>query len=60
MRVLKRAVQHVIHEYQGLEIERQAVCPQCLAKKPISQAGVWDHSTITAGRAKGEQIQHPL
>jgi len=54
MRVLKRAVQHVIHEYQGLEIERQAVCPQCLAKKPISQAGVWDHSTITADRAKGE------
>lgn len=55
MRVLKKAIKHVIHEYSGLEIERQAVCPQCLAKKPIGQASVWDHSTITALRTTGEQ-----
>mmetsp|Transcript_33225 Transcript_33225/g.58208 ORF Transcript_33225/g.58208 Transcript_33225/m.58208 type:complete len:364 (+) Transcript_33225:1998-3089(+) len=56
MRVLKKAVKHVIHEYSGLEIERQAVCPQCLAKKPIGQASIWDHSTIVSLRARGEQV----
>ncbi|KAL7541201.1 hypothetical protein ACHAXR_010718 [Thalassiosira sp. AJA248-18] len=56
MRVLKKAVKHVINEYSGLEIERQAVCPQCLAKKPIGQASIWEHSTITSLRARGEQV----
>lgn len=55
MRVLKKAIKHVVHEYSGLEMERQAVCPQCLAKKPISQASIWEHSTITALRTRGEQ-----
>jgi len=55
MRILKKALKHVLHEYTGLEIERQAVCPQCLAKKPISQASVWDHSTLTSLRTRGEQ-----
>mmetsp|Transcript_31808 Transcript_31808/g.60760 ORF Transcript_31808/g.60760 Transcript_31808/m.60760 type:complete len:1025 (+) Transcript_31808:1906-4980(+) len=56
MRVLRNAIRHVVHEYSGLEIERQAVCPQCLAKKPIGQASVWDYSTIVALRARGEQV----
>ena len=30
MRVIKRAIKHVTHEYSGVEFERQAVCPQCL------------------------------
>lgn len=47
---------HVLDEYSGLEIERQAVCPQCLAKKPICQASVWDHSTITSLRERGEKV----
>jgi len=55
-RVLKKAIKHVVHEYSGLEIERQAVCPQCLAKKPISQASIWEHSTITSLRTSGEQV----
>lgn len=56
MRILKKAVSHITHEYTGLELERQAVCPLCLAKKPIGQASVWDHSTITALRTRGEQV----
>lgn len=54
MRVLKKAVRHVLNEYSGLEIERQAVCPQCLAKKPIGQASVWDHSTLTSLQSRDE------
>lgn len=56
MRVLKKAVTHVLHEYSGLEVERQAVCPQCLAKKPIAQASVWEHSTINSLHARGENV----
>ena len=33
----------------------QAICPTCLAKKPIGQALLWDHSTIRSVRARGEQ-----
>ena len=54
MRVLKKAVRHVLNEYSGLEIERQAVCPQCLAKKPIGQASVWDHSSLTSLQSRDE------
>ncbi|KAL7549708.1 hypothetical protein ACHAWF_012972 [Thalassiosira exigua] len=54
MRVLQKAMKHVITEYSGLEIERQAICPQCLAKKPIGFASVWDHSTITSIHTRGD------
>lgn len=56
MRVLKKAVTHVTNEYSGLEMERQAVCPQCLAKKPIGQASIWEHSIISDLRTRGEQV----
>ena len=56
MRVLHKAMKHVINEYSGLEMERQIVCPTCLAKKPISQASIWEHSTITSLRSRGEQV----
>lgn len=56
MRILTNAVNYVLHEYSGLEIERQAICPQCLAKKPIGRASVWDHSTMTSTRNSGEQV----
>lgn len=55
-RVIKRAVKHVTNEYSGVEFERQAVCPQCLAKKPCSRASVWDHSVLQAAHKRGEQI----
>eukprot|EP00986_Skeletonema_menzelii_P005328 scaffold1919_cov158-Skeletonema_menzelii.AAC.3 len=55
-RVIKRAVKHVTNEYSGVEFERQAVCPQCLAKKPCSLASVWDHSFMEAAHKRGEQI----
>ena len=54
--MLKRAVKHVVGEYGGLEIEKQAVCPQCLAKKPIAQASVWDYSLIESSHTKGDQV----
>mmetsp|Transcript_9986 Transcript_9986/g.20594 ORF Transcript_9986/g.20594 Transcript_9986/m.20594 type:complete len:1705 (+) Transcript_9986:253-5367(+) len=48
LRVLKKGMHHVMSEYGGLELERQAICPYCLAKKPISQASLWDASIIEA------------
>ncbi|EJK49810.1 hypothetical protein THAOC_31278 [Thalassiosira oceanica] len=55
LRILRIAVKHIEAEYSGLEIEKQAICPTCLAKKPIGQASLWDHSTIRSVRARGEQ-----
>uniref|UniRef100_A0A7S1CU18 Uncharacterized protein n=1 Tax=Skeletonema marinoi TaxID=267567 RepID=A0A7S1CU18_9STRA len=55
-RVIKRAVKHVTNEYSGVEFERQAVCSQCLAKKPCSIASVWDHSFLEAAHKSGEQF----
>ena len=55
-RVIERSVKHVTNEYSGVEFERQAVCPQCLAKKPCSLASVWDHSFIESAQKRGEQI----
>jgi S1-C subfamily serine protease len=55
-RVIKRAVKHVTNEYSGVEFERQAVCPQCLAKKPCALASVWDHSFMESAHKRGEQI----
>ena len=56
MRVLKKAVKHVTHEYSGLEFERQTICPTCLAKKPIGQASIWEHSTIVSHHTRGEHV----
>lgn len=50
-RVLKKAVKYIVNEYAGLEMERQAVCPQCLATRPIAQCSVWDSSTLEAFRS---------
>lgn len=55
-RVVKKGVHHVMSEYGGLELERQAICPQCLAKKPISQASLWAHSTLEAHHAGNNQV----
>lgn len=46
LRVLSLCISFVLNMYSGLEIEIQAVCPQCLAKKPISRASVWDRHIV--------------
>lgn len=53
-RVLTRIGAHLIREYSGLEFERYTVCPQCLAKRPISQAGIWERTILERLCASGE------
>lgn len=43
--VLKCA-QRVMNDYSGAEFEKHAFCPECLAKKPISEACYWDIQVI--------------
>ena len=43
-----KCVHRVMEAYGGLEFEKQGVCPDCLAKKAVSEAGTWDLTTIRA------------
>lgn len=47
---------HFYRTDSGVEFERQAICPQCLAKKACSEASCWDHSYLRAAHASGDLI----
>ena len=49
-----KAVQRVMDEYGGLEYEKQGFCPECLAKKAVSEASSWDFTVIRAAVKNGE------
>ena len=44
-----------MEEYGGLEFEKQAVCPECLAKRPVSRACLWDLSLLRAAARNGDE-----
>lgn len=50
-----RAIGRVMEEYGGLEFEKQAVCPECLAKRPVSRACLWDLSLLRAAARNGDE-----
>ena len=49
-----KCVQRVMEAYGGLEFEKQGICPECLAKKPIAEASSWDQMTIRAAVMNAE------
>mmetsp|Transcript_14610 Transcript_14610/g.42034 ORF Transcript_14610/g.42034 Transcript_14610/m.42034 type:complete len:1796 (+) Transcript_14610:222-5609(+) len=49
-----RAIGRVMEEYGGLEFEKQGICPECLAKRPVSRASLWDWSLIRNAARNGD------
>lgn len=41
-----KCVQRAMDQYGGVEYEKHAFCPDCLAKKAVSQAGSWEITTV--------------
>jgi hypothetical protein len=53
--LVTKCIQRVMETYGGLEFERQGFCPECLAKKPISEASSWDLTAIRAAVSNSER-----
>jgi hypothetical protein len=43
-------------EYEGLEYEKEGFCPECLAKKAVSEAGSWEASVIRTAVVNSEEM----
>lgn len=41
-----KCISRVMDNYGGLEYERQGFCPECLAKKAVSEASSWEYTRI--------------
>lgn len=52
--VVLEAVMKVMEEYGGLEYERQDFCPECLAKKGVSEASCWAAEMVLRAVDKGD------
>jgi hypothetical protein len=52
--VVLEAVNSVMEEYGGLEFERQGFCPECLAKKGVSEAHCWAREFVDRAIEKGD------
>jgi GTPase SAR1 family protein len=51
-----KCIQRVMLEYEGLEFEKDGFCPECLAKKAVSEASSWESSAIRAAVASSEEM----
>jgi len=40
------AITEVMEEYGGLEFKKQVFCPECLARKSVSEANCWDAGKV--------------
>lgn len=49
-----KCIRRVMVAYGGLEFERQGICPECLAKKPIAEASAWDMTTVRSAFKNGD------
>lgn len=49
-----KCIRRAMDNYGGLEFERQGFCPECLAKKAVSEASSWDFSVIRAAVMNSE------
>lgn len=49
-----KCVRRVMDQYGGLEYEKQAFCPECLAKKGVSEASSWEFNSIRSSVLNGE------
>ena len=44
--LVAKCVQRAMDQYGGVEYEKQAFCPDCLAKKAVSEASCWEINTV--------------
>jgi hypothetical protein len=51
-----KCIHRVMLEYEGLEFEKEGFCPECLAKKAVSEASSWEASTIRTAVANSEEM----
>ena len=51
-----KCIHRVMLEYEGLEYEKEGFCPECLAKKAVSEAGSWEASTIRTAVINSEEM----
>ena len=49
-----KCVTRVMENYGGLEYETVGFCPECLAKKSVSEASYWEFTTIRSAVKNGE------
>jgi GTPase SAR1 family protein len=64
--LVAKCVRRVMDAYGGLEYEKQAFCPECLAKNPVSECSSWDYATLLHAVSCGEKtlkcrhLGHPV
>jgi Ras of Complex, Roc, domain of DAPkinase/Trypsin-like peptidase domain len=51
-----KCIHRVMLEYEGLEFEKEGFCPECLAKKAVSEASSWEASAIRNAVANSEEM----
>ena len=51
-----KCIHRVMLEYEGLEYEKEGFCPECLAKKAVSEAGSWEVSAIRTAVINSEEM----
>uniref|UniRef100_A0A6V2IF37 Serine protease n=2 Tax=Ditylum brightwellii TaxID=49249 RepID=A0A6V2IF37_9STRA len=54
-KIVFRAVKRVMRGYGGLEFEKQIICPECLQKKPVSQASTFEFNQIRSVTLNGDE-----
>jgi len=57
-KLVLKSIHRVMQEYRGLEYEKQGFCPECLSKKPVSEASCWDFHVIRDAVENGEPTMH--
>ena len=50
-----KCITRVMEGYGGLEYEKHALCPDCLAKKSVSEAGSWEYTAIRSALKTSER-----
>jgi len=49
-----KCARHVVEAYGGVEYQNQAFCPECLAKKAVSEASCWNMPLVRNAVEAGE------
>lgn len=49
-----KCIQRVMAEYQGVEFQKQMFCPDCLARKAVSEASFWGMSVVRSAISNNE------
>lgn len=53
--LVTKCIQRSMSEYGGLEFEKQGFCPDCLAKKSVSEASSWEMNAVRSAVLNSEE-----